>query len=285
MQVSELIQSRPHHAPPRVALDDHDVHPAGRSGPILAILMALTIWAVDLSTANVNLSILYPLTVFLFARGGRTAPTWRYTIAVAALAFSGYLLGPWPDTEQTFRDMLLNFRMVNRSLAVAATAALAWTINLSLRLEMQMRLRRRENIDADLDQGIYDEIIRSLEQFSAVVLCAVLTIAIVTADLLSPMEINLPILYAVPLVACLWARKPAMIWVVLPVLLACSFLGYRLGPSLEDTSMIHYILRNRLIAVAVIGAIGIGLHAWMRRHAGGPPDPAGCAEPLAPPVT
>jgi hypothetical protein len=240
------------------------------SGIMPAVVAALAIWVVDLCTANVNLSILYPLTVFLYARSGRRIATWWYTLGIAALAFSGYLLGRWPTTMHTWGEMLTNFRLVNRLLGVAATAAVAWTIKVSLRLEAQMRLRRRETLEADADQPVYDEIVRAFEQFSAVVLSAVLTIAITTADLISPMEINLPILYAIPLVACLWARKTTMVWVLLPILLLCSLMGYRWGPASTGLdSAIPYILRNRLIATVVISMIGLGVHVWIRTHANG----------------
>lgn len=262
----------------------------------LCVIMIAVIAAVDLATANVNLSILYVLPVLIAAQAGRRSLTRLFVVLAILLTYAGYFLGPWPkfpgDTHPTYSNMLANYRMVNRTLSVIAVWAIAAVSYFRLRFRISIDRRRGELDATDPDGKIYEDILGAFEQLTAAAIAIVLVTVIVIADLLTPAQFNLPILYGVPLVLCALTHKRALIWTIVPFILLFTYAGYLIGPAsaeggiwgtgpttmrvagatIHDTAVVlgrstlhglPSLLTNRTISACAILACALLLHWWI----------------------
>jgi hypothetical protein len=260
-----------------------------RSVLFICALAVAVIAAIDLLTANLNLSILYTLPVLLAARLEQRRVPKRFMVTAIVLTYAGYFLGPWPRSLRSIQDLIFNYRMLNRTLSVIVICAITAISNYRLRILATMKTRS-DDLDAlDPDGRIYDDILSSFERLTATVIAVVLIAGVAIADFVTPAQFNLPILYGVPLVICAWTGRRAMIWGVLPVLLFFTFAGILIGPSStvpgtltissisattlgsaeagvmigNTESRFPSILTNRTLAACVILGGALVLHWWI----------------------
>lgn len=235
----------------------------------VAVVAALAIWIIDLCTSDINLSILYALTVLLFARTLRHARILTAAVVIVFLTYSGYLLGPKPPAAESLRDVLFNVRMLNRGMACVASLAVAVALSQWSRFEARMRRHFAERTLSDADQTTYDELILSFQQLTAGIICSILILAILVADIISPNSVNFPILYVVPLVVCLWSQTPRLMWTLTPLLVLLTLCGYfwdQRNGSMTAASVLH----NRMIASFGILAIAVSTGVWSKLNRGRP---------------
>jgi hypothetical protein len=245
--------------------------------------------AIDLVTANVNLSTLYALPVLLISQSRRQMASQLFMLSAVALTYLGYFLGPRPmlsdGTALTPLQMLSDWRMFNRSLSAVALCGIAGISSLQIRFHLALERRRAELEASDADARIYEEILQSFKQLAAMIASLVIVAVVVVADLVTPAQYNLPILYGLPLVICAATNRRAMLWSMLPALLIFTYAGYVIGPSAANLGQIQLqmdaseqsvmfrslvlrnvpaLLTNRSLAACVMVGSTVLLHWWMR---------------------
>jgi hypothetical protein len=174
-------------------------------------------------------------------------------------------------------------------IAACAIAGVSW-FRMRFRASME---RKRSDLDTvDAEGKVYEEILRAFEQMTATVISIVFVAVIAIADLLTPAQFNLPILYGVPLVICALTQKRTLLWLIVPAILFFTYAGYVIGPSASDgeiwgsrqrvtqiggmtirdpgvvigSSELHglpSLLTNRTLAACVILAAALLMHWWI----------------------
>jgi hypothetical protein len=231
-------------------------------GILMGLIACISI--ADLLTGNVNLSILYPLAVLLSTRIGRRKLLWAVAFACVFLAYAGYMLGPpFDPLAAGWHQRLGNYRMLNRTLAAASI--LATGLIMHLWMALRVRLSSVQPDPKDANYPVMDEVLRAFEQLCAAIICLLLAASVMVADICTPAQFNLPILYVIPIASCAWLRSRMVLWVMLPIVLIATWVGF----ALSDTETLRAVLsaplaRNRILAsCAAIGA-ALVVDAWLR---------------------
>lgn len=233
----------------------------------LAVLVVAGVAATDYLTSNVNLSILYSLPILLAARTRSRTWMWLLALFVLLLTYLGYFLGPHFQAGSTgWREMIGNYRMVNRTLSAATLLAVAvlahYWIGLSRHVGPDTHLSGH-----DPERDTVNEVLHSFEIFGAALICGLIMACIALTDLYSPGEFNFPILYAVPLMICGAARSRSLLWSILPFLLLLTMLGFVLGPkAAHSESVFQSLVTNRFLAAGVQLALAILINVWINER-------------------
>jgi signal transduction histidine kinase len=103
----------------------------------------------------------------------------------------------------------------------------------------------------------------SHNQPAVVVAVFAITLGLVIADSMTPVELNLPIAYALPLVLAAAARNRRLLWSITAVLTVATFVVYALKiPAGEFTLYEPFFVNRVLAAMAFVLTAGL-LHLWM----------------------
>ena len=203
-----------------------------RSSVGLCFLLAIAIAISDLLTRNLNVSILYLLPLLLATKLKSRRVFWAFTLCLIGLTFSGYFLA---SRRMNSAD-LLGYRLANRmltALAIIATAARASAL-------IRPFSRTFDSFaDGEACEGmaVYD-----------VLLTAGLLLLTFIADLLSPAQYNLPILYAVPLTVVAILDRPRLLVILLVCSIIATVVGFFYPESTVRNSLQYTLLQNRFIA-------------------------------------
>ena len=216
------------------------------------LAVALIVLLVDLLVAKINLSIFYLVPLIYCARERHDGWMIGFGALLAVFGFAGYFFGAGglmaPDVQLT--ELMGSFRMINRSLVAAAMAIillLSWTLG-----DLRGRIdERREDSVAVADLRVYTEILESLRRAYALMAALLAAGLIFVADVFSQGEINLPILYALPLAILLSQCGRRTVLLALPAMLVLCALGYWLGP-MPGPSEVWWVVRNRWLAAVTL---------------------------------
>jgi hypothetical protein len=228
---------------------------------LCAALTVLPAW-VDVALPGVNLSILYFVPLLLTAAAGQRKLLIHLAILLSVLTYLGYLYG--------FRDVLLSepeqiftFRLLNRTLVVLAL----WVMTLTLYLGMGIGAKIGNLAANQRRSTVFAEAADALEHLIAGIVCLTLVVTVLAADLLSPGEYNLPVLYALPLILSIWMNSRRLLWGLVPVLLLFSAIGFAWGRQPHvDHEWLPKLLMNRSLAMAVLVALATILHFLIRER-------------------
>jgi hypothetical protein len=167
-------------------------------GSIAAAVVLLGIFTADCLT-QLNLSIVYALPLVAFGRRLSGIKFAALTALLVALAFLGYVIKTtWFLTSA---PPLVSYRLLNRSLVASILVLTAIALH---------SLCRRVGERTEHDD--FDRLLHSVSSLLVALLGAVAAAAILAADLLTPGEYNVPILYGVPIVLIAAAGSERLIW-------------------------------------------------------------------------
>jgi len=113
-----------------------------------------------------------------------------------------------------------------------------------------------------------------------------LVAGVATTDLLT-MNVNLSILYILPVLLAVRTRSRAWVWQLAVVLVALTYIGYFFGPRAVPESegwrgmVWNYRMANRTLAAVTILLVAAMAHFWIRLRISGarPQGPASSADP------
>jgi hypothetical protein len=158
----------------------------------------------------------------------------------------------------------LDYRLVNRTLVAVSLAITAFLLHFLRSIEHKLASRQARQGAHDADDAIYLQIVHALERFVTCVISAVLILCIAVTDVLAPAQVNLPVLYAVPLVLCFWTRSRKLLWGMLPILLVFTVAGYCVGPPTSvDQRWLASLLTNRFLAAGGLLGLTVIFHFWI----------------------
>lgn len=238
----------------------HSAHAIGLASLWMCVLATVGVGALDHFTQNLNLSILYSVPLVLYVLlSARPVPWWVVAVVIITI-FAGYFTKP-PDGSDPadWYGRLLHLRMVNRGLVAAVVVVISL---LSVHFADLRRALdpapRGTSVDTD------DEVSRLLEHLLVMLACSILMAGIFISDFLTPPRINMPILYAVPVVLSLRSLSRRLLWRLTPFALLLPFVSYfwDIESIPSDRRMWSFI--NRLIAAGAVLIIALAMDYWMR---------------------
>lgn len=225
------------------------------------VVMVLTtlIFLVDIFTTKINLPILYILPLLIYAQTMHRQGLLVFGLLFAVLTIGKYL-GEGLYNNQQFHEILTSYRLINRSMVVIALTVSAILLDRWIRFREQWA-QQRATLKAEGEQPgrLFFHTMKIMEQTIAILLSTVLCLAIFTLDLFAPGQLNLPILFIIPLLiiglSCSW--RVTAISLILMILLA--IVGYFVGPNItinvEETPLV-YFRTNRFMACAGLSLVG-----------------------------
>lgn len=216
----------------------------------LGLLAALG--AADFCTPGITFCVLYGLPLMLVAQFSRGTRLRTWLVAIAALTYAAYAYKSlWRSPAGS--APLVDFRFWNRTLAVLMMLALGLLLRIwnSWRQE-RWAMEAGERIEED-------EVFTTM----GVIAGAPLVVLVATADLLLPPQFNVAVLYGIPLFLYGWPRSRALIWSLLPILLALTLLGYVCGLGAAPPEAVRALGWNRLIVGAALVLEALLVQWWI----------------------
>lgn len=251
--------------PPEIRFSDSNR--SRQNAIILSFAMVLILALADFFTHYINISILYFIPIAFCAKSGRRKPLLWMTAIVVLLTYVLYFID-FTGLTPSF-GLKLWYRLINRTMVAAGLCLTAGIMSAWTRVHDEWQRRAANIAEPDQDTA-FDQAVTSLRRVIVVMLCSILIFIILVTDLMSPRQFNLPILYAVPLIIAAWADSRRLIWILLPILLASTWMAYFLGPpvSLPSTAtppanILNLILTNRILATFAQIGIAVIIHIAM----------------------
>jgi len=220
---------------------------------------------VDLLTNGVNPSMFYVVPLVLLGKAGQRRLLVPFTVLLLVLTFGLWLLDHLPELRTDPRE-LLHWRLANRAMAAVAICVVCGALHFWLGLPERLVLAG--NVESD--PTMFDEVSESLRNFIGFFVSTLLIAFIALADFTTPGQINLPILYTIPLVIAHWMGSRRLLWLLLPVLLLIAVLGYTLGePPHVEYARLPFIIVNRTFAICTLVVLAVCLHFLIRPQRNG----------------
>ena len=218
-------------------------------------LLIMAIAILDLRTRLLSPGIIYLVPLVLVTRALRPRDFWLLTASLVVLVYTGYYFGPHRSDDVGF----FQFRLINRTLTAVA-----------ILLSGTRLTRWRAQLAANDDSGGAElgGIGANRSQTHDLLLSALLVTCTFIADLLTPVNYNLPVLYAVPLIILAVLDVPRLLWAAFAVAALCSVVGYIFSPPAGvPPSLTHALVRSRILANAVLLVIVlIGHRRYFCKH-------------------
>jgi hypothetical protein len=229
-------------------------------GSIAAAVVLLGIFTADCLT-QLNLSIVYARPLVAFGRRLSGIKFAALTALLVALTVRGYVIKT--TSFLTSAPPLVSYRLLNRSLVASILVLTAIALH---------SLCRRVGERTEHDD--FDRLLHSVSSLLVALLGAVAAAAILAADLLTPGEYNVPILYGVPIVLIAAAGSERLIWLSAIGLALLSVLGFVAGPAPDVApGFLKWAVVNRSLAVcAVFGLAFLLRHVTRASHRTSPPS-------------
>lgn len=225
---------------------------------LACLVLAIWIFAIDVSWDRTNVSVLYVVPLLLLAERGELRHVRVLVLLMVLLTFSAYLIKKTLSPEGAITPYL-HFSLFNRSLSALMLIAVGWAIH--------VWSERRNYYAPELPEDFRSNEWR-VSALQAYCLCLPLIVLLAALDLFAPANYNLAILYLVPLFVCVWSGSRKLLWIVLATLVALAVIAYFVGPGPTDARPIAVVstLRNRVVTVSVMLAVGTLLSTWIPRE-------------------
>jgi len=234
---------------------------------MLCVLLVGAIAALDLALWGVNLSMLYVFPLILFAQTQRREGIFRLGIALVLLTYACYGLKYRVEIQQDYHWLLHHFGLLNRSFVAGSLLITATLLHLYRQFRAYLDDRHSGQFSpSDTDEFLYEQIFRAFEGFLGVGIAIIMVVACFAADLITPPDVNISILYAVPLVIAALARNRILLWTLVPVLQAASYFGFAWGPPAVNGANIPWIITNRWMAAASLLIVAFIMHLMLTKQ-------------------
>lgn len=205
----------------------------------------------DIVSPHINMSILYLVPLLFCAWLGNRNLLRRTLVLSVLLTYVGLAARMWIHPNPNWRWGLLN-----RSFVVASLIIAYFILDAVLRQLQALVSWRPARTDAE--ESVIEEIIFSAQRFAAIVAAMVLAIGLFVVDLVTPGQINFPILYIIPLLLIVWTRSHLWLWVTVGLLVVFAVVGWYGGEGPTGSSIsVRALLTNRLIAITVLIIFGL----------------------------
>jgi len=217
----------------------------------LVMLLPAFLLIADVYTAYINVAIFYCVVLLLAWRLDSFTRVWQLSFVFSGMVFVGYFAKYqiYPIDVPTHE---FNFRFFNRSILVVSLVAMAALLS-----------RARRGVQTTPQADEFDSLWVSLEPLFAVVCGFALAVVIFIIDCSVVGTINIPILYAVPVLMSIWSRSVWVVWCVSLGVIALSFIGLNVGPSSANGAFIANATVNRMLWAGVVLALAVVISALL----------------------
>ena len=228
---------KPTHTTPQSALS----HAASLS---LALVISAVVLAIDLLPYRINVPILYILPLLIYARVCK-----RYGLLVmggflAVLTLGSFVYNNWANYDQLYSYRLLNRSFVAISLGTCALILQRWRI-----FRVSWEEQNTAGDDDTLSGRISSQTVLALKRTVVSALAVIIIIVLLLADFEAPGQINVPILYFIPLLMIGLIYPWRITVLVLIALIGLALGGFFLGrPTTVDHAWYFAVLTNRFLA-------------------------------------
>jgi len=232
----------------------HSAKSASRA--TLSLHLALWIAIVDLCWPHTNIAVLYVAPLVLIAESGTLKHYWRAVGPLILLTYGVYVLKYFvyhTASDPNFFDS----PFVNRSLVVVSILVMGKVLQLWVAW-------RAEQSEAEVSESFrYQD--QQISSTFAMLSSAPLVAVIALVDYLMPANLNLAILYPIPLLICGWTRSQGLLWGMLLLLLSLTFIGYWFGGPPTTANLGFSMQRNRILAGLGMLTVTAILSYWIGR--------------------
>jgi len=244
--------------------------------PLCAAIVVVAM-VLDIGVQHSNFAILYIVPLLLCAKLNRRRLLVRFAGLLIALTYLDLIV------KHHFAGRPLDLRHItNRHLVAITLLVMTAVLYVWQGIAIQFRRSRSLPLLREAAPSIFEEMEESISRLVLLVLCIMLIGVLLLLDMITPAEINFPILFAIPLVLAGWARSRKLLWTLVPILSACAWIGFLFGPPISACALQQQITErslmfNRALANVVVVAVAVILHvAISRRNSAlaGRPKPA-----------
>jgi hypothetical protein len=209
----------------------------------------------DIFRPHVNLTILFLIPMVFCAWLGQRRMLRKVLVLCIVLTY----LGLAARLQFFPRSPYWRWGLLNRTFVVIALLIGGYLLEAML-TNLQHRASWR-SLGVDAEHAIIEEIIFSSQRFAALFIAIVLAGGIFVLDLITPGQLNCPILYSVPLLIVIWTRSHVWLWSILSLLVALAVIGWFVGdPPTTTPNLLIFLRLNRVIAICMLLLFAVIMH-------------------------
>lgn len=223
-------------------------------GYTLSLILIIFTCGIDIGlTYKLSFSVLFIIPLIILAQTARGRRLLPLAFLLVLLTYACFLLkimihdGIKPIPHDFY------IRLFNRSLAAGSIVITAFLLHSWIRFREYWADKHSNYQGAlDSDEVLYDQIFHVLEQFMAIGTCVIIASIIFAMDILSPNDINAPLLYFVPLFIIGQARNRLALWLMILMFIILSYVGFIWGPPGTTDPNTLPPIGNRSLAVITL---------------------------------
>jgi hypothetical protein len=227
----------------------------------LCAIAACGILICDLLTYRFNPSILYLVLLALVGRSGSKSAVWAIVLFSVPATYAGHFLGARDPQYRTFEQLFHLASSLNRTFVAMSLIAVASLFSLQRGMQSMVRRRGADQGDVEIAQ-----ILDGLDQAAAIVIALVVAAAVWLTDLVTPGNLNLPILFVIPMAFVSKVHSRKLLWGLAIFLVILAALAFKVGQQVYgNPALMRAVVTNRVLACVGILAIAAILHPLSRR--------------------
>jgi hypothetical protein len=243
-------------------------------------LLVLVPSIIDFCASNrINPSSIYVLALVVYAQTRRARHIGLFAVLLVVLTFVFFSL----DVREILQsgDSVRLPRILNRVFTASAIVASAILLKTWIAFRDYWSNQSGALGAAEKRRPLLAGLVHIFDQFIATGLVIFIILALLLADIFTPVYYNFPILYAIPMIIAALTLNRPLIWTTLIVALLAGFIGYQFGHAGYDRTMRAIVAANRLIAACTLLGMALLFHVWVSRAVrGAPPAPTNAPSPL-----
>jgi hypothetical protein len=230
---------------------------------VIAVLDTLEIWV----GLKLNLAILYIVPLIIYAHTHKSRRLLWLAALLILLTYAKFAF--LYNTPRWMGDdhILWRARLLNRSFVAIMIALIALLLSRWRQIRSRWEIAKGPLANVQEQGTLLHETFTAMEQGSAALVAAVLALGLFVTDLtVAPGEINMPILYLVPLVVVGLTCRRSILWITAVVLIVFAIVGYHWGPAPQvENNLWGWLASNRSLACAAI-ALTAALLRFIRQR-------------------
>lgn len=233
--------------------------------PLCSVIVVVAM-VLDVLVRHSNFSILYIIPLLLCAKLNRRLLLVKFAMLLVCLTYLGLVVRDIHSGQPLNLQYIPNRHLVSLTLLVMTAVLYFWQ-------GVTLQFRRGANVSYLQSSAptLFEEMEESISRLVVVVLCIILIGMLLVLDMITPVEINFPILFAIPLVLATWSRSLKLLWALVPVLSASAWVSFFYGAPMSDYARQRHVTErslafNRALANFVVIVVAIIMHVAISRR-------------------
>jgi hypothetical protein len=220
----------------------------------------------DLTVVPLNLTVFYLVPLSFLLMSGRERWAWLAAAVTILLTYAVHIDQVHGFSPETWRQMA-DYRLLDRTFVAVAILAITAFYRSGKGTIEELKTLHDDMEDGRINSS--DEITLAYLESRNGVVAIVLALGLFVLDIFSPRNVNVAILYVVPVLGAFTLRSRWVLVTVVAITLVASGAGYYLGPMSTVLPEPPSVALNRVVTALTVLLVGATSLFWLRAERAG----------------